>query len=129
MRTGSAAVSRIINKKKSAGENRRKSDTATFFSYTVSMRKEKREQLTRQLTKSLELPGDLMLGASIVTVTGRRDLAIENYKGILEYRQDKIRLLLKNGQLEITGRDLKIDYYTNDDMKITGQVDKLEYGM
>ena len=93
------------------------------------MRKEKREQLTRQLTKSLELPRDLMLGASIVTVTGRRDLAIENYKGILEYRQDKIRLLLKNGQLEITGRNLKIDYYTNDDMKITGQVDKLEYGM
>jgi len=124
VRTGSAAVSRITNKKKSAGENRRKSDTATFFSYTVSMRKEKREQLTRQLTKSLEL-----LGASIVTVTGRRDLAIENYKGILEYRQDKIRLLLKNGQLEITGRNLKIDYYTNDDMKITGQVDKLEYGM
>ena len=93
------------------------------------MRKEKREQLTRQLTKSLELPEDLMLGASIVTVTGRRDLAIENYDEILEYRQDKIRLLLKNGQLEITGRDLKIDYYTNDDMKITGQVDKLEYGM
>ena len=58
MRTGSAAVSRITNKKKSAGENRRKSDTATFFSYTVSMRKEKREQLTRQLTKSLELPGE-----------------------------------------------------------------------
>lgn len=70
-----------------------------------------------------------MLGASIVTVTGRTDLAIENYKGILEYRKDKIRLLLKHGQLEITGRDLKIDYYTNDDMKITGQVDKLEYGM
>ncbi len=38
-------------------------------------------------------------------------------------------MLLKNGQLEITGRNLKIDYYTNDDMKITGQVDKLEYGM
>ena len=33
VRTGSAAVSRITNKKKSAGENRRKSDTATFFIY------------------------------------------------------------------------------------------------
>lgn len=98
-------------------------------SYTVSMRKEKREHLTRQLTKSLELSGDLMLGASVVTVTGRTDLVIENYKGILEYRQDKIRLLLKHGQLEITGRELKIDYYTNDDMKITGQIDRLEYGM
>ena len=51
-----------------------------------------------------------MLGASVVTVTGRTDLVIENYKGILEYRQDKIRLLLKHGQLEITGRELKIDY-------------------
>ena len=85
--------------------------------------------LVKSVTDRLELPKDMMFGVPILTITGQNDLTVENYKGILEYRQDKIRLLLKNGQLEITGRNLKIDYYTNDDMKITGQVDKLEYGM
>lgn len=78
--------------------------------------------------KKLELSGDVAFGASIVTVTGQTDLSVENYKGILEYQPEKIRLQLRHGQLEINGRALKIDYYTSDGMKITGQIDKLEYG-
>ena len=91
------------------------------------MRKEKREQLTRQLTKSLELPEDLMLGASIVTVTGRRDLAIENYKGILEYTTESIVLQGKNSKICFEGRKLSIDYYTNEDMKISGSIEAVRY--
>ena len=91
------------------------------------MRKEKREQLTRQLTKSLELPGDLMLGASIVTVTGRRDLAIENYKGIIEYTTEKVRIQTKNCQVAIEGKRLMIEYYTNEEMKITGFIQGILY--
>ena len=61
-------------------------------------------------------------------ITGQNDLTVENYKGILEYREDKIRLSLKQGQVEICGTHLKIEYYTGEDMKISGQIDKLEYG-
>ena len=70
-----------------------------------------------------------MLGEPIVTITGRNDLLIENYKGILEYLPDKIRLSLKRGQIEIQGKTLKIEYYTNDDMRISGRIDKIEYGI
>jgi sporulation protein YqfC len=93
------------------------------------MRKQKKKNMIYQVTNRLELPRDLMLGESIVTVTGRSDLTIENYKGILEYRTDKIRLSLKHGQIEIFGKALKIEYYTNEDMRITGCIDRVEYGM
>ena len=68
-----------------------------------------------------------MFGAAIITVTGRNDLMVENYKGILEYHQDKIRLSLKQGQVEIAGDQLKIEYYTSEDMRITGRIDRVEY--
>lgn len=93
------------------------------------MKKKKKNHLVSQVTDRLELPKDLMLGEPIVTVTGRSDLTIENYKGILEYQQDKIRLSLKHGQIEICGKELKIEYYTNDDMRISGCIDRVEYGM
>ncbi len=91
--------------------------------------KRKSKTVADQMTKRLELPKDLMFGAAIITVTGRSDLMVENYKGILEYRQDKIRLSLKQGQVEITGEQLKIEYYTSEDMRITGRIDRVEYGM
>lgn len=93
------------------------------------MRKQKKNSIAYRVTEHLELPKDLMLGEPIVTITGRSDLTIENYKGILEYQQDKIRLSLKRGQIEIYGNALKIEYYTNDDMRISGCIDRVEYGM
>ena len=84
--------------------------------------------LVKSVTDRLELPKDMMFGVPILTITGQNDLTVENYKGILEYREDKIRLSLKQGQVEICGTHLKIEYYTGKDMKISGQIDKLEYG-
>ena len=93
------------------------------------MRKEKREQLTRQLTKSLELPV-LQQQPDLILPVFQNPFIIFNGQipssGHGNYGCPKHQI---SGQFEITGRNLKIDYYTNDDMKITGQVDKLEYGM
>ena len=91
-------------------------------------KKKKKHMLVKSVTDRLELPKDMMFGVPILTITGQNDLTVENYKGILEYREDKIRLSLKQGQVEICGTHLKIEYYTGEDMKISGQIDKLEYG-
>ena len=37
-----------------------------------------------RMAESLKLPKDSVLGASIVTITGNRDVFVENYKGIIE---------------------------------------------
>lgn len=80
-----------------------------------------------KLVNSLELPKDLMLGAAILNVTGRREALISNYKGILEYEDSFIRVQTKNCRILISGSHLAIDYYTNEEMKITGFIDTIQY--
>ena len=83
--------------------------------------------LREKMVTNLELPRDLMLGAAVLTVTGRKEALIANYKGILEYEDSFIRVQTKNCRIRISGTHLAIDYYTNEEMKITGYIDTIQY--
>ena len=85
--------------------------------------KEKKEQVI----DSLNLPKDMMLGASIVTMTGNKEAWVENYKGIITYHDKQIVLQGKTCQICFVGQNLSIDYYTNEDMKISGQIECIRY--
>ena len=76
---------------------------------------------------TLHLPKDIMQGTMKVTLTGNREAWIENYRGLLEYTDKCIRLQGKDGQLEIQGNALCIDYYTNEDMKICGYFSHIKF--
>ena len=80
-----------------------------------------------RMAESLKLQKDSVLGASIVTITGNRDVFVENYKGIIEYTDCRIILQGKNCKIEICGKRLNILYYTNEDMKISGWRENVRY--
>ena len=88
---------------------------------------EEKTSLREKMVTNLELPKDLMLGASVLTVTGRKEAIITNYKGILEYEDSFIRIQTKNCRIVISGSHLAIEYYTNEEMKITGFIDRVQY--
>lgn len=81
------------------------------------------------MVQHLELPKDLMLGAVLVHVTGHSEMEIENYRGILLYSRERIRVSAKGVQIEVTGQDLNIEHYTSDNMKITGCIRQISYVM
>ncbi|MCM1242622.1 MAG: YabP/YqfC family sporulation protein [Roseburia sp.] len=94
------------------------------------MRKPVKNTLSRHkemIVESLKLPKDSMLGDAIVTITGNREAFIENYKGIIEYTKESIVLQGKNCKICFQGRALSIDYYTNEDMKIGGNIESVRY--
>lgn len=91
------------------------------------MGKKNLEKWKEGLVESLELPKDLMYGAVLVSITGRQEIIIENYRGLLEYNQNHISLQTKTCRLVICGKDLNISYYTNEEMKITGLIDSVTY--
>lgn len=78
-----------------------------------------------RMADAANLPKDVVLGVPILTLTGHYEVNIENYRGILEYTEQLIRINVRSGQIRITGKSLEINYYTTTDMKITGKVRKL----
>ncbi len=80
-----------------------------------------------KLASAASMPKDVVLGAAVVTIIGDQEVCIENYRGIIEYTDILIRVQTKGCQLRLMGKNLQIEYYTNDEMKITGRICSLEY--
>ena len=91
----------------------------------VSAREE--NSLKNRLSELSELPKDVVLGIPMLTMVGQMELNIENYRGLIEYTDCLIRIHTKDGQIRICGKNLKVDYYTNDEMKVTGHIISIEY--
>lgn len=92
------------------------------------MRKEKKINKKKELlVESFQLPKDICMGALKITMTGNMEAWIENYKGILEYTGQVIILQAKTCQVRFEGERLFIDYYTNEDMKISGCITSVRY--
>ena len=51
-----------------------------------------------------------MLGAAIVTITGRKEVLVENYKGIIELEDSLVKIQTKNCRLQILGAHLTVEY-------------------
>lgn len=83
--------------------------------------------LKNRIAEASGLPKDVVMGQPVVTVLGRMEMNIENYRGIIEYTDTLIRIQTKAGQIRVTGKNLRVDYYTNDDMKLTGRIEAIEY--
>lgn len=91
------------------------------------MSRQKKSKIREQVIEQLELPRDFLAGDAIVTITGRNSLMIENYRGILDFEDSFIKIQAKNCRILITGTHLAIDYYTNEEMKISGFFQQIEY--
>lgn len=75
----------------------------------------------------MQIPIDLAYQESVITFWGKREVCVENYRHILEYRCGRIVLLLKNGKLCICGSNLNITYYSREEMKISGQIQQITF--
>lgn len=94
---------------------------------------EKREKAVEKksfmesLSQSLKLPSDMLAGAPILMATGKNQISLENYKGIIEYNGNLIKIQTKTCKICIEGKNLNIDYFTNDEMRISGIVQAIKY--
>lgn len=83
--------------------------------------------VSRYMVEALKMPKDMVYGDVLIQISGRHEAYIENYKNIIEYTDSSIRLQTKSGKLLITGKRLRIEYYTGDEMKITGYLADFKY--
>ena len=75
----------------------------------------------------LDIPSEVVKGVSIATLIGNGELYIENYKCIMRFDENEIRLKVKNGSLCILGEGFHIKYYNDINMYITGNIRKITF--
>lgn len=81
----------------------------------------------QSLITSAQIPEDFLKGNVLVSIEGQEHVTIENFKGISSYTMQEIRLVTAMRKVCITGKDLRIDSYTKEEIEISGRIDKLEY--
>ena len=89
--------------------------------------KNENEAIKRKILSVSGVPSEVILGVPIVTIIGCQEFLIMNYRGILEYTDTIVRIQTKTGQIKITGKSMIVDFYTNEEMKISGRIIKIEY--
>lgn len=63
----------------------------------------------------------------LVSVTGTKEIYVENYKCLLDYKDDVVALKGKKETIFIRGNGFLIDYFAGDGMKISGCVTSIEF--
>ena len=87
------------------------------------MKKEK----PNRIDKMLELPKEVYSNMPKISIMGFDEMLIENFKGILEYEEFYIKISTYIGIININGYNLNLENMTNDDIKVTGQIESFEF--
>ena len=74
-----------------------------------------------------QIPQEVLFGIPIVSITGNKEIVIENYHGIIEYTDCIVRIRTKIGEIKIKGQNLNLIYFNSDDMLITGIIKEVKY--
>ena len=80
----------------------------------------------KRLNDMLEIPKEVYSNIPNFIITGFEEMIIENYKGILEYEDFYVRVKTFIGIINIHGINLKLDKMTEDNLKITGKIEKID---
>lgn len=74
-----------------------------------------------KFAEMLEMPKDLISNCSKITSYNDNQVIVENYKGILEYTNEKIRIKTPGRILCLNGEKLFINAITENDILIEGK--------
>ncbi len=83
--------------------------------------------IARRLSGKLHIQEDVLAKAPILTAYGDHKLCIENYRSILEYTDNQVKVQTKTRKILIRGRHLVIAYYRDDGMCLLGDILSIEY--
>ena len=87
----------------------------------------KRKDLFDRFGARLDIPREVLPGGFSLSLSGQRELLVEGCRQILEYGDQKIRLLLKKAVLQIEGERLLCTVFSEEKLVICGVISALSF--
>ena len=82
---------------------------------------------SEQIINTCQLPKDVLLGAVVISMTGNREILIENFKNIVKYEAELLIIQCKNNRIQIKGRNLSLAIYTKEELKVCGYISEIKF--
>lgn len=74
---------------------------------------------------SFELPLEVTINMPRIMILGNREIFVENYIALAEYKKDRIKLITKLGMTEIAGDNFEIILMKQNNIAIRGNVENV----
>jgi sporulation protein YqfC len=85
------------------------------------------KKVKQLMTKTMDLPQDVMMDLPRITMIGQLHIYIENHRGLLAFTDSEVRLMLKNGQLLIKGNAFVIKTILPEEIMLEVKIDKVYF--
>lgn len=89
----------------------------------------RKEKMPRRefLTDKLRIPPDVSLDEIKLSASGNQRLWVENYRSVMDYTKKRLVILGKGHKITIEGENLKMEYFTKEDLLIRGEIRTICY--
>ena len=86
-----------------------------------------KKSLVEQLGETWDVPKETLLNIPIITLEGNSEIRVENFDGIAEYGEMRMRLNTQCGVLVIEGNGLYAKSMNTEMIKIQGDIHLMRY--
>ena len=83
--------------------------------------------LMEKVSDFADMPKDITMGWAKLTFVGHRNLQVDNYRGLLSYSQENIRLAAKTADILVTGKGLAITRIEAETVFVEGDIENVEF--
>lgn len=80
-----------------------------------------------RINNLLDLPQEVVSNEPKITIVGFKETLIENYKNILEYEENFIKINTHIGTVSFWGDNLRLRQMSKEDIIIEGNIEKIDY--
>jgi sporulation protein YqfC len=75
------------------------------------------------IVDSFEIPEEIVISAPIISLIGSQEISVENFKTIVKYSSEEIKLNTVEGILVIKGKKLEAKSMTSEKIKMRGFIE------
>ncbi|WP_317368667.1 YabP/YqfC family sporulation protein [uncultured Tyzzerella sp.] len=83
--------------------------------------------IKKGLTENIELPNEIVLNVPLITVVGKNKILIENFKNIVQYSNETIKINTSCGIFKIVGKNLFLKELNKNKILIKGILKQFEF--
>ncbi len=83
--------------------------------------------LKEKLYTAVDIPKEAVSNLPFITMVGNEEVVIENYRAVLDYKPQYIKINTKLGVIKIEGDNIDIKFIRKNEISIVGQIRSVEH--